>query len=43
MDDRISDFVTEIRNRISQVVVGKGVVVERLMVSLFTGDHILLQ
>ena len=43
MDDRISDFVPEIRNRISQVVVGQDVVVERLMVSLFTGGHILLQ
>ena len=43
MDDRISDFIPEIRNLISQVVVGQDVVVERLMVSLFTGGHILLQ
>ena len=43
MDNRVSDFVPAVRERIAQVVVGQDVVVERLLVSLFTGGHILLQ
>jgi len=36
-------FVQAIRGRIAQVVVGQDVVVERLLVSLLTSGHILLQ
>ncbi len=43
MNERISEFVPAVRKRIAQVVVGQDVVVERLLVSLFTGGHILLQ
>ncbi|MDC0325599.1 MoxR family ATPase [bacterium] len=43
MDNRVSDFVPAVRERISKVVIGQDVVVERLLVSLFTGGHILLQ
>lgn len=43
MNEQVSDFVPAVRKRIAQVVVGQDVVVERLLVSLFTGGHILLQ
>ena len=36
-------FIQDIRERIATVVVGQEVVVERLLISLFTGGHILLQ
>jgi MoxR-like ATPase len=36
-------FVKAIRERIAQVVVGQDVVVERLLVALFTSGHLLLQ
>jgi MoxR-like ATPase len=36
-------FIQAIRDRIATVVVGQEVVVERLLISLFTGGHILLQ
>jgi MoxR-like ATPase len=36
-------FITAIRSRIAQVVVGQEVVVERLLVSLLSSGHILLQ
>ena len=36
-------FIQAIRDRIATVVVGQDVVVERLLISLFTGGHILLQ
>ncbi|MEE8468594.1 MAG: MoxR family ATPase [Planctomycetota bacterium] len=35
--------MTKVRERIATVVVGQDVVVERLLISLFTGGHILLQ
>lgn len=36
-------FITRVRERIAEVVVGQEVVVERLLISLFTGGHLLLQ
>ncbi|TWT60472.1 AAA family ATPase [Rubinisphaera italica] len=39
----IWDFIDRIRQRIATVVVGQDVVVERLLISLFTGGHTLLQ
>src|SRR3954451_22923291 len=36
-------FIRAIRERIAAVVVGQDVVVERLLVALFTGGHLLLQ
>jgi MoxR-like ATPase len=38
-----ADFVQAVRERIATVVVGQEVVVERLLIALFTGGHILLQ
>lgn len=36
-------FVDAVRERVAQVVVGQDVVVERLLIALFTGGHLLLQ
>lgn len=36
-------FIRDVRERIGQVVVGQEVVVERILVALFTGGHLLLQ
>ncbi|MGL4552784.1 MAG: AAA family ATPase [Gemmataceae bacterium] len=36
-------FLRAVRGRIGQVVVGQDVVVERVLISLFTGGHLLLQ
>lgn len=36
-------FIDAIRTRIAEVVVGQEVVVERLLIALFTGGHLLLQ
>lgn len=36
-------FVDSVRDRVGQVVVGQDVVVERLLIALFTGGHLLLQ
>jgi len=36
-------FIRSVRERIATVVVGQDVVVERLLVALFTGGHLLLQ
>ncbi len=38
-----ADFIRRVRERIATVVVGQDIVVERLLVALFTGGHILLQ
>jgi len=38
-----TDFVAEVRDRIGQVVIGQEGVVERLLIALFTGGHLLLQ
>ncbi|MFT5289847.1 MAG: MoxR-like ATPase [Planctomycetota bacterium] len=40
---RSARFITAVRERIGRVVVGQEVVVERLLISLLTGGHILLQ
>src|SRR6187549_3046278 len=36
-------FVDSVRERVATVVVGQDVVVERLLIALFTGGHLLLQ
>ncbi len=41
--ERTAAFIGAVRERIGTVVVGQDVVVERLLTSLFTGGHILLQ
>jgi MoxR-like ATPase len=37
------DLVQAVRDRVAEVVVGQETVVERLLISLFTGGHLLLQ
>ncbi|MFO0889378.1 MAG: AAA family ATPase [Isosphaeraceae bacterium] len=37
------EFIRSVRNRVGTVVVGQDVVVERLLIALFTGGHLLLQ
>jgi len=37
------DFIKKIRERVATVVVGQDVVVERTLIALFTGGHLLLQ
>jgi len=41
--DGTVDFIKAVRQRVATVVVGQEVVVERLLIALFTGGHILLQ
>jgi MoxR-like ATPase len=41
--ERTSTFIQDVRARIATVVVGQETVVERLLIALFTGGHILLQ
>ena len=36
-------FVGDVRTRVGKVVVGQDVVVERVMIALLTGGHLLLQ
>ena len=36
-------FIQDVRKRVGEVVVGQDVVVERLLIALFTGGHVLLQ
>jgi MoxR-like ATPase len=38
-----SRFIRDVRARIAEVVVGQDVVVERILIALFTGGHLLLQ
>src|SRR6266511_6136765 len=38
-----ANFVEAVRTRVAQVVVGQETVVERLLIALFTGGHLLLQ
>lgn len=38
-----SAFIDGVRSRVASVVVGQDVVVERLLIALFTGGHLLLQ
>src|SRR5215203_2937993 len=42
VDDTVR-FIRAVRERIAAVVVGQDVVVERLLIALFTGGHLLLQ
>lgn len=37
------DFINAVRSRVGEVVVGQDEVVERLLIALFTGGHLLLQ
>ena len=37
------DFIQAVRDRVATVVVGQEVVVERMLIALFTGGHLLLQ
>lgn len=41
--DETIAFIQKVRERIGTVVVGQDVVVERMLIALFTGGHILLQ
>src|SRR5215470_10806348 len=38
-----ANFVEDVRERVGSVVVGQDLVVERLLIALFTGGHLLLQ
>src|SRR5678815_4758922 len=38
-----ANFVEAVRGRVAEVVVGQDAVVERLLIALFTGGHLLLQ
>jgi MoxR-like ATPase len=38
-----NEFVEEVRRRVAEVVVGQDVVVERILIALFTGGHLMLQ
>lgn len=40
---QVVDFIGRVRERVGTVVVGQDVVVERLLIALFTGGHLLLQ
>lgn len=42
-DDGAIRFIQAVRERVATVVVGQDIVVERLLISLFTGGHLLLQ
>ncbi len=42
MTDTPTSFVTDVRERVGEVVVGQDVVVERMMIALLTGGHLLL-
>jgi MoxR-like ATPase len=39
----VIEFIAAVRERIASVVVGQDVVVERVLIALFTGGHLLLQ
>ena len=39
----VTEFISKIRERVATVVVGQDVVVERILIALFTGGHLLLQ
>src|SRR5438045_2979959 len=41
--DHTIQFIRDVRKRVAEVVVGQDVVVERLLIALFTGGHLLLQ
>lgn len=41
--DEANSFCEEVRRRVAQVVVGQDAVVERILIALFTGGHLMLQ
>src|SRR5438552_6842615 len=41
--NEVTEFIRDVRERIGTVVVGQENVVERLLIALFTGGHLLLQ
>lgn len=41
--ESVVKFIDDVRRRVGTVVVGQDVVVERLLIALFTGGHLLLQ
>jgi MoxR-like ATPase len=41
--DKTAEFIRAVRARVATVVVGQDIVVERLLIALFTGGHLLLQ
>ncbi|MFN7575246.1 MAG: AAA family ATPase [Planctomycetota bacterium] len=41
--DAVIEFIHKIKQRVGTVVVGQDIVVERLLIALFTGGHLLLQ
>ena len=41
--DRTVEFIRDVRQQVARVVVGQQVVVERLLIAMFTGGHVLLQ
>ncbi|MEE8453020.1 MAG: MoxR family ATPase [Thermoguttaceae bacterium] len=41
--DGANDFCDDVRRRVAEVVVGQDVVVERILIALFTGGHLMLQ
>ena len=43
IDPGVGEFIRAIRERVAKVVVGQDVVVERTLIALFTGGHLLLQ
>ena len=43
MNGKQETFVADVRTRVAQVVVGQDVVVERVLIALLTGGHLLLQ
>ncbi len=42
-DSNVAPFVESVRQRVAQVVVGQDTVVERVLIALLTGGHLLLQ
>ena len=41
--EQTAEFIAAVRRRVATVVVGQDVVVERLLIALFTGGHVMLQ
>lgn len=43
VSDDTLQFISDVRQRVGEIVVGQETVVERLLIALFTGGHLLLQ
>jgi MoxR-like ATPase len=43
ISEELQAFIAKVKERVATVVVGQDVVVERLLIALFTGGHLLLQ